>query len=67
MNIGKSVKHVLKESTRLSSGVVFKAGTLQLGKTVVDVHIMESIIEKNQNLIEKIKRMRTHTMNNLRK
>ena len=55
MNIGKSVKQVLKESTRLSSGIVFKAGTSRLGKTVFDVY-RENIIEKNQKQIEKIKK-----------
>ena len=55
MITGKSVKQVLKESTRLSSGIVFKAGTSRLGKTVFDVY-RENIIEKNQKEIEKIKK-----------
>ena len=55
MNIGKSVKQVLKESARLSSGIVFKAGTSRLGKTVFDVY-RENIIEKNQKQIEKIQK-----------
>ena len=55
MITGKSVKQVLKESTRLSSGIVFKAGTSRLGKTVFDVY-WENIIEKNQKEIEKIKK-----------
>ena len=36
---GKTIKEQLKESTRLSSGIIFKARSLQLGKTVFDVHI----------------------------
>ena len=55
MNNGKSVKQVLKESTRLSSGIVFKAGTSRLGKTVFDIH-RENIVEKIQKQIEKIKK-----------
>ena len=55
MNNGKSIKQQLKESTRLSAGILFKAGSSQLGKTVFDVHL-ENIAEKNKKEIEKIKK-----------
>ena len=56
MNTGKSIKQQLKESTRLSAGIVFKAGSSRLGKTVFDVHC-ENQKEKNQKEIEKIKKV----------
>jgi len=51
----KTIKQQLKESTRLSAGIIFKAGCSQLGKTVFDVH-MDNLQENNQELIEKIKK-----------
>ena len=55
MNTGKSVKQQLKESTRLSAGIIFKAGSSRLGKTVFDVH-KENVEEKQRVLVEKIKK-----------
>ena len=55
MDSGKSIKQQLKESTRLSAGILFKAGSSRLGKTVFDVH-RENLEEKNKDLIEKIKK-----------
>ena len=54
MDSGKSIKQQLKESTQLSAGILLKAGSSRLGKTVFDVH-RENLEEKNQHLIEKIK------------
>jgi len=54
MDSGKSIKDQLKESTRLSAGILFKAGSSRLGKTVFDVY-RENLEEKNKNLIAKIK------------
>ena len=55
MDSGKSIKQQLKESTRLSAGILFKAGSSRLGKTVFDVH-RENLEDKNKELIEKIKK-----------
>ena len=38
MDSGKSIKEQLKESSRLSAGILFKARSSRLGKTVFDVH-----------------------------
>jgi len=54
MDSGKSIKEQLKESTRLSAGILFKAGSSRIGKTVFDVY-RENLEEKNKNLIAKIK------------
>ena len=50
MNNGKSIKQQLKESTQLSAGILFKAVSSRLGKTVFDVH-RENMIEKNEKEI----------------
>ena len=55
MNNGKSIKQQLKESTRLSAGILFKAGSSRLGKTVFDIH-RENMIEKNEKEIQRIKK-----------
>ena len=55
MNTGKSVKEQLKESTRLSAGIIFKAGSSRLGKMVFDIH-KENVEEKQRVLVEKIKK-----------
>ena len=47
---GKSIRDTLKEGKRVTSGIVFKAGTTRLGKTVFDVaqdNIQEKINEAN--------------------
>ena len=54
MDSGKSIKEQLKESTWLSAGILFKAGSSRIGKTVFDVY-RENLEEKNKNLIAKIK------------
>ncbi len=38
MDSGKSIKEQLKERSRLSAGILFKARSSRLGKTVFDVH-----------------------------
>ena len=55
MNNGRLIKQQLKESTRLSAGILFKAGSSRLGKTVFDVH-REKMIEKNEKEIQRIKK-----------
>ena len=54
MDSGKSIKEQLKESTRLSAGIVFKAGSSRLGKTVFDVY-KENQEEKHRIAIDKIR------------
>lgn len=54
MNTGKELKEVLKESKRLSSGIIFKAGSVHLGKTVFDIH-KENQQEKKKEAIMKVK------------
>ena len=54
MNTGKELKDILKESKRISSGIIFKAGSVRLGKTVFDVH-MENKKDKMNEMITKIK------------
>ena len=54
MNTGKELKDILKESKRISSGIIFKAGSVRLGKTVFDVH-MENKQDKRNEMITKIK------------
>ena len=55
MKTGKSVKQQLKESTQLSAGIIFKAGSSQLGKMVFDIH-KENVEEKQRVLVEKIRK-----------
>ena len=54
MDTGKSIKQQLRESTRLSAGILFKARSSRIGKTVFDVY-KENLEEKNKQMIEKIK------------
>ena len=55
MNSVKSIKQQLKESTRLLTGILFKAVSSRLGKMVFDIH-RENIIEKNEKEIQRIKK-----------
>ena len=66
MASGKTIKEQLKESTWLSAGIIFKAGSLRLGKTVFDVH-MDNLKEKNKVLIDKIKKERKAYDENVKK
>ena len=54
MDTGKSIKEKLRESTQLSAGILFKAGSSRIGKTVFDVY-RENLEEKNKQIIKKIK------------
>ena len=51
----KTVKEQLKANTRLSGGIVFKAGSTRLGKTVFEV-CRENHEDKIKSEIEKMKR-----------
>ena len=64
MNTGKSLKEVLKESKRISSGIVFKAGSVRLGKTVFDIH-QENEKQKKKEMIEKIKKDEKEYLENI--
>jgi len=55
MNTGKELKELLKESKRITSGVIFKAGSVRLGKTVFDIH-MENQEDKRKEAIAKMKK-----------
>ena len=55
MQKGKDLKETLKQSKKLSAGVVFKAGTIRLGKTVFDIH-RENMDEKVKKANEKIRK-----------
>jgi len=55
MNTGKELKEILKESKRITSGIIFKAGSVRLGKTVFDIH-MENMEDKRKEAITKIKK-----------
>ena len=52
---GKSIKEQLKANTRLSAGILFKAGSNRLGKTVFEV-CKENHDEKWKMAIEKIQK-----------
>ena len=66
MASGKTIKEQLKESTLLSAGILFMAGSLRLGKTLFDIH-MDNLKEKNQVLIDKIKKEQKANDENLKK
>ena len=55
MNTGKELKEILKESKRITSGIIFKAGSFCLGMTVFDIH-MENIEDKTKEAITKMKK-----------
>jgi len=56
MERGKDLKEKLKNSKkRLSAGIVFKAGTSRLGKTVFDIH-RENIDDKVKKAREKMRK-----------
>ncbi len=38
MNTGKELKEILKESKHITSGIIFKAGSICLRKTMFDIH-----------------------------
>ena len=52
---GKDLKETLKQSKKLSAGVIFKAGTIRLGKTVFDIH-KENMDEKVKNARDKMRK-----------
>ena len=52
---GKTIKEQLKANTRLSAGIIFKAGSTRLGKTVFEV-CRENHEDKIKSEIEKMKR-----------
>lgn len=52
MDTGNSIKDQLKEISKVLAGVVFKARTSRLSKTIFDVHLAKQR-EKNTSLIEK--------------
>ena len=66
MNTGKSLKEKLKESKRISSGIIFKAGSVRLGKTVFDIH-KENQEEKKQEMIKKVKKDEKEYFENIAK
>ena len=66
MDSGKSLKEQVKESTRLSAGILFKAGSSRLGKTVFDVY-KENQHEKLKTAIEKIRNEEKVYHENVRK
>ena len=55
MQKGKDLKATLKQSKKLSAGVVFKSGSLRLGKTVFDIH-KENMDEKVKNARDKMRK-----------
>ena len=51
----RSSRTILKKSKSLSAGIIFKAGELQLGQTVFDIH-KQNLQEKKRKLNEKTKK-----------
>ena len=66
MNTGKELKELLKESKRITSGIIFKAGSVRLGKTVFDIH-MENKEEKRKEAISKMKKDEKEYYDNVEK
>ena len=62
-NKGKLIKDILKQARKVTSGIVFKAGTTRLGKTVFDV-AQDNIREKINIANNKIKKMEKEYLQN---
>ena len=66
MNTGKELKELLKDTKQIISGIIFKAGSVRLGKNVFDIH-MENKEEKRKEAISKMKKDEKEYYNNVEK